>query len=83
MTVVIFCSLWTMAGLLLGVLLLLGLWGWRELQRIRQLEAKVERQAALLAQIDQVLDNPTLDAAEQRRQSEALMAHVLALREGR
>ena len=75
--------LWTMAGLLLGVLLLLGLWGWRELQRIRQLEAKVERQAALLAQIDQVLDNPTLDAAEQRRQSEALMAHVLALREGR
>ena len=51
--------------------------------RIRQLEAKVERQAALLAQIDQVLDNPTLDAAEQRRQSEALMAHVLALREGR
>ncbi len=76
-------GLWTMAGLLLGVLLLLGLWGWRELQRIRQLEAKVERQAALLAQIDQVLDNPTLDAAEQRRQSEALMAHVLALREGR
>lgn len=75
--------LWTMAGLLLGVLLLIGLWGWRELQRIRQLEAKVERQAALLAQIDQVLDNPTLDAAEQRRQSEALMAHVLALREGR
>ncbi|GGH96012.1 hypothetical protein CFY91_09545 [Pseudomonas fluvialis] len=75
--------LWTMAGLLLGVLLLLGIWGWRELQRIRQLEAKVERQAALLAQIDQVLDNPTLDAAEQRRQSEALMAHVLALREGR
>lgn len=75
--------LWTMAGLLLGVLLLLGLWGWRELQRIRQLEAKVERQAVLLAQIDQVLDNPTLDAAEQRRQSEALMAHVLALREGR
>ena len=75
--------LWTMAGLLLGVLLLLGLWGWRELQRIRQLEAKVERQAALLAQIDQVLDNPTLDAAEQRRQSEALMAHVLALREER
>ena len=75
--------LWTIAGLLLGVLLLLGIWGWRELQRIRQLEAKVERQAALLAQIDQVLDNPTLDAAEQRRQSEALMAHVLALREGR
>ena len=75
--------LWTMAGLLLGVLLLLGLWGWRELQRIRQLEAKVERQAALLAQIDQVLDNPTLDAAEQRRQSEALMAHALALLEGR
>ena len=75
--------LWSMAGLLLGVLLLLGIWGWRELQRIRQLEAKVERQAALLAQIDQVLDNPTLDAAEQRRQSEALMAHVLALREGR
>ena len=75
--------LWTMAGLLLGVLLLLGIWGWWELQRIRQLEAKVERQAALLAQIDQVLDNPTLDAAEQRRQSEALMAHVLALREGR
>ena len=75
--------LWTMAGLLLGVLLLLGLWGWREVQRIRQLEAKVERQAALLAQIDQVLDNPTLDAAEQRCQSEALMAHVLALREGR
>ncbi len=52
------------------------------MQRIRQLEAKVERQAALLAQIDQVLDNPTLDAAEQRRQSEALMAHVPALREG-
>ena len=69
--------------ILLLVLAALGIWGWRELQRIRQLEAKVERQAALLAQIDQVLDNPTLDAAEQRRQSEALMAHVLALREGR
>ena len=58
----------------------LALWSWRNQRKLEKLDERINRQSELIEQLDSVLENPQLSEAQQRAQSEALLAKLQATR---
>jgi uncharacterized coiled-coil protein SlyX len=58
----------------------LALWSWRNQIKLEKLDERINRQSELIEQLDSVLENPQLSEAEQRAQSEVLLAKLQATR---